>query len=212
MHQPVTRVSVSKLLFVQYNCRLVNPPNQIAMKPFIVVGDKTSHGGVVIGGSPTSDINGKGIARVGDKVTCPKKGCPSINSIATTSDPTVIVDGMPGAFHGDMTACGATLVSSQFATNSDPRRSDGGCRANVGTASAALSAFSNNDEEEVVEQFYELVDAEDNPVEGYRYDLFSDGTTIKQSGDLSTGTTVAERGNAGLALVAWLNKAGAIKS
>lgn len=189
------------------------------MKPFIVVGDRTSHGGVVVGCSPTSDINGKGIARVGDKVTCPKKGCPSVNTIATTSDPTIIVDGMPGAFHGDMTACGAMLVSSQFTTNSDPQGSDGGSRMNAGAAKAGgtsplagHSALSNDDQDEIVEQFYELVDADDNPLEGYRYDLFSTGTVIKKSGDLSTGITVAESGDSELALVAWLNKAGEIKS
>lgn len=89
------------------------------MKPFIVVGDKTSHGGVVIEGSPTSVTEDKPIARVGDKVTCPKRGCPRTTVIASTSDPSIIVDGKPGAFHGDKTACGATLISSQFNTNSD---------------------------------------------------------------------------------------------
>lgn len=37
----------------------------------IVVGDSTSHGGKVISGSPTHDIGGKAIARLGDQVSCP---------------------------------------------------------------------------------------------------------------------------------------------
>lgn len=81
-------------------------------KPFIVLGDKTSHGGIVVSGAPTALTHGKPIARIGDKVTCPKCGS---NTIAT-GDNTMIVMGKPVACHGDKTACGATLVSSQSVT------------------------------------------------------------------------------------------------
>jgi uncharacterized Zn-binding protein involved in type VI secretion len=84
-------------------------------RPFILLGDKTSHGGVVISASPSTDCNGKGIARVGDKVTCPKKGHGSVTTIAT-GDPTALVDGKPAARHGDRTACGASLIASQSLT------------------------------------------------------------------------------------------------
>ena len=43
-------------------------------RPFIVLGDSTSHGGTVVGASGTSGTHGRRIARVGDKVTVPKKG------------------------------------------------------------------------------------------------------------------------------------------
>ncbi|MEK8033050.1 PAAR domain-containing protein [Ideonella sp. DXS29W] len=81
-------------------------------RPLIVVGDKTDHGGEVIQGSPVSDAAGKPIARVGDKVTCPKKGHGGTTVIAS-GDPTFMIDGQPAARHGDKTACGATLLSSQ---------------------------------------------------------------------------------------------------
>jgi len=84
-------------------------------RPFILLGDATSHGGTVISASRTSDCNGKGIARVGDKVTCPKKGHGHVTTIAT-GDPTAIIDGKPAARHGDRTACGATLIASQTLT------------------------------------------------------------------------------------------------
>jgi len=80
-------------------------------RPVIVVGDRTSHGGVVITGSPFSDVDGKGMARIGDKVTCPQKGH-GVNVIVT-GDITNNIDGSPVARHGDKTACGATLISSQ---------------------------------------------------------------------------------------------------
>jgi len=80
--------------------------------PFIRLGDKTSHGGAVIEASPHSDSGGIGIARMGDKVTCPKHGT---NPIAS-GDATTIVDGKPVARDGDKTACGAVLIASQHAT------------------------------------------------------------------------------------------------
>jgi uncharacterized Zn-binding protein involved in type VI secretion len=82
-------------------------------KPFIVVGDKTSHGGLVIEGAPTTDTNGIRIARVGDKVTCPKKGHGGTTVIAT-GDPTCIIEGRAAARDGDTTACGAVLIAGQM--------------------------------------------------------------------------------------------------
>lgn len=84
-------------------------------RPFIILGDKTDHGGEVIECSPVSDAGGKGIARVGNKVTCPKRGHGGTTVIAS-GDPTCIIDGQPAARHGDKTACGATLLSSQAST------------------------------------------------------------------------------------------------
>lgn len=84
-------------------------------KPFILLGDQTDHGGVVVSASETTDCNGKGIARVGDKVTCPKRGHGSVTTIAT-GDPTALIDGRAAARHGDKTVCGATLLASQSLT------------------------------------------------------------------------------------------------
>ena len=81
-------------------------------RPFIVLGDKTDHGGEVIEASGVSGTHGKGIARVGDKVSCPRKGHNSTTVIAS-GDPTMVIDGKAAARHGDKTACGAILISSQ---------------------------------------------------------------------------------------------------
>jgi uncharacterized Zn-binding protein involved in type VI secretion len=80
--------------------------------PLIRKGDKTSHGGAVLEASAHSDIAGIGIARVGDKVSCPKHG----NNAIAGGDATLIVDGKPAARHGDKTACGATLIAGQQTT------------------------------------------------------------------------------------------------
>ena len=80
--------------------------------PLIRLGDKTSHGGSVVEASTHSDSGGIGIARVGDKTSCPIHGSGTIAS----GDMTMIVDGKPAARHGDKTSCGAVLIASQQAT------------------------------------------------------------------------------------------------
>ena len=84
-------------------------------KAFILIGDKTDHGGVVIEGAPSTDAGGKQIARVGDKVTCPRNGHGG-TTVIVSGDPTCMIDGKPAARHGDKTACGATLIASQAPT------------------------------------------------------------------------------------------------
>lgn len=81
-------------------------------RPFIVLGDKTDHGGEVIEASGVTDTHGKRLARVGDKVSCPKRGHGGTTEIVS-GDPTMVIDGKAAARHGDKTACGATLISSQ---------------------------------------------------------------------------------------------------
>lgn len=98
-------------------------------RPFIVLGDSTDHGGVVVGAAGTTDTYGKRIARVGDQVTCPKKGHGT--TVIVTGDATMIIDGQPAARHGDKCACGATLIAGQFLSTT----SDGG--ASNSTAASA---------------------------------------------------------------------------
>ena len=81
---------------------------------FIVLGDKTSHGGTVIQASGETFTGNVAVARVGDKVTCPIRGH-GTNAIVS-GDASLIVDGAAVARAGDTTACGATLIASQNAT------------------------------------------------------------------------------------------------
>ncbi|GAB3052558.1 PAAR domain-containing protein [Stenotrophomonas tumulicola] len=81
-------------------------------RPFIVVGDALDHGGTVVSGSGDTDVSGKPVARVGDKVACQRHG----NTTIISGDDSAIIDGRPVARHGDKTACGGTLISSQGTT------------------------------------------------------------------------------------------------
>lgn len=76
---------------------------------FIVVGDRTSHGGLVISGDITFTIDGQPVARVGDKVFCPR--CKTMTTIATSRFPSIFDLGQTMAYHQDSTSCGALLYS-----------------------------------------------------------------------------------------------------
>jgi uncharacterized Zn-binding protein involved in type VI secretion len=84
------------------------------MPAMIVLGDKTDHGGEVIEASGVTDTHGKRIARVGDRVYCPKKGHGT--TVIVTGDITMVIDGKAVAYHGCKTSCGAMLISSQAVT------------------------------------------------------------------------------------------------
>lgn len=83
----------------------------LSSRPFIVLGDRTSHGGTVVEASQVTFTHNKPIARVGDQVTCPIPGHGT--TVIVEGDPTMILDGKPVARHGDKCACGAVLISSQ---------------------------------------------------------------------------------------------------
>lgn len=85
------------------------------MRPFIVLGDKSSCGGVVVSAAANARIDGKPIARLGDKVACAKR-CKRPTCTIVSGDPTMIVEGKPVARHGDKTACGDVLIASQAQT------------------------------------------------------------------------------------------------
>lgn len=112
-------------------------------RPFIVMGDKTSHGGTVISADFTCDINGKNIARVGDMTVCPKcKG-----TFPITSAPTDVVDGSGNGYarHMDSTACGAKLISGQITTTWSSESSIGDPAADDKVDSlAAASLIASN--------------------------------------------------------------------
>jgi uncharacterized Zn-binding protein involved in type VI secretion len=107
-------------------------------KPFIVLGDKTSHGGTVISADVTFTIHGKPVARVGDMTVCPK--CKGMFPIQTgTSDMSSM--GQAPAVHGDKTACGATLISGQFTSTWDNKTSSGSAATALQEEAVAATAL-----------------------------------------------------------------------
>ncbi|OXJ26216.1 hypothetical protein CFB82_34080 [Burkholderia sp. HI2714] len=84
-------------------------------RPFIVLGDMHSHGGVVTSASGIAKIDGKGIARRNDTVTCPLHGVNYIDE----GDDTAIIENRAVARDGHKTKCGAILIASQSNTGSE---------------------------------------------------------------------------------------------
>lgn len=110
---------------------------------WIVVGDTTESGGTVLAGAPTTDVDGKAVARVGDPVLCGRHGQTSIAS----GDTTLLIAGRPVAREKDKCACGCTLLSrgqsrafmSTGSSASPSRSSTGAAAAAIGTVAAFVS-------------------------------------------------------------------------
>ena len=80
------------------------------MRGVIRLGDATSHGGKVIAATGTSTVHGIAVARQGDACVCPIPG--HAGCVIAEGDPMVTLGGVPVAFDGHKTSCGAALISS----------------------------------------------------------------------------------------------------
>lgn len=79
------------------------------MKGFVLLGDKTTHGGQVITATSTMTINGLPVALVGDKVSCPMKGH-GVNAIIEGAHDW-ISDGKSVVVNGCRCECGCAVIS-----------------------------------------------------------------------------------------------------
>jgi len=80
------------------------------MRGLIRLNDPTSHGGKVTGAAPKTTVLGLAVARKGDACTCPIRG--HDRCVIAEGDPKVLIDGVPVAFDGHKTSCGASLIST----------------------------------------------------------------------------------------------------
>jgi uncharacterized Zn-binding protein involved in type VI secretion len=126
------------------------------MPAMIVLGDTTDHGGKVIEASGVTDTHGKRIARVGDKVMCPKKGHGA--TVIVSGDSTMVIDGQPVAYHGCKTSCGATLISSQSVTTVE----FGSGKRSSSSESNAQTALQSRAADHAIHPFDEQIRAVDH--------------------------------------------------
>ena len=77
------------------------------MPPVSRVGDTGSHGGVITTGSPTTKLDGKRVARVGDTYLCAIHGA----QVITTGVNSFPMEKEPVAVVGSHTSCGAVIIS-----------------------------------------------------------------------------------------------------
>lgn len=118
----------------------------------IRLGDTTSHGGKVITGADMWNVFGKPVARVGDKVICPK--CDNKVYEIIEGNQKMNAFGRPVAFDGHRTSCGATLISSlepvSYSPNSISQTSSmsNDAYGSGDTRSRSISSNSGNREED----------------------------------------------------------------
>ena len=191
----------------------------------IRVGDRTSHGGTVLEGSPTDICMGKPIAFIGHKTLCPKcKGTfPIVDGVLTTT-----FYGKGVAVAGMKTSCGAVLIASQFTDIVGWSSGSSGKPSKTSERHATTSGTSTHtdqnssmpiaggihaaSEEFEIEQYYSLTDGQGNSLPHYRYDLFVDGALYTQARTYSSGQTAATTRNSHTRLVTWLSKDSASKT
>lgn len=80
------------------------------MRNVIRLNDPTTHGGKVIAAASQTTVMGVAVARKGDRCCCPIQGHQVC--VIAEGDPTVTVDGIPVAFDGHATSCGARLIAT----------------------------------------------------------------------------------------------------
>jgi uncharacterized Zn-binding protein involved in type VI secretion len=116
------------------------------MKPAIVIGNVTDHGGIVSTGDSTYLIDGKAAHVEGMTHFCPK--C-KVTVTALSSSPLVVINGRAIIVAGDKASCGATFLPSQSLWVRDQGSSGGS------GSSATNDSFVQNTEKEnsVVFQF-----------------------------------------------------------
>ncbi|AVF37531.1 PAAR domain-containing protein [Rahnella sikkimica] len=79
-------------------------------KGFVLLGDKTTHGGAVISASSTMIVNGKAVALVGDKISCPVPGHGTNQIVKGSSEWSS--DGKAIVVDGCRCQCGCQVISS----------------------------------------------------------------------------------------------------
>jgi uncharacterized Zn-binding protein involved in type VI secretion len=80
------------------------------MRRVIRLDDPTTHGGKVVAAAPNTTAMGVAVARKGDRCFCPMQGHTAC--FIAEGDPNVLIDGVPVAFDGHATTCGARLIST----------------------------------------------------------------------------------------------------
>lgn len=142
---------------------------------FIREGDTTSHGGKVLACTPTNKVDGRPLALLGDKASCPK--CGGIYPIVGVKNLGMTFDGRPVASEGDTTACGATLIASQSTATAEPTSGPGG---SIGGGKGVLAETAEHADGAYRGRFQLVDDNTRQPIPNHPYTVTSDdGQTVQ---------------------------------
>jgi uncharacterized Zn-binding protein involved in type VI secretion len=180
--------------------KILSKYREHSMRAIIRKGDPTSHGGQVIEGSPFNICEGKEIAFVGHKVVCPR--CKGVFPIIEGM-PTTILYNKGVALEGMKTACGASLIATQFFTkvaysnggsSVTPSSSGSGQNSSSGLdatsgASASNASTSYVSKDNSYDQHFVLIDQKtQQPCANQRYRLTQGGHIMQGRTDANGKT------------------------
>jgi len=170
-------------------------------------GDRTTTGGVLIG-TDNSTHHGTRMAVRGDFATCP--ACKAGGLVFNDCDPSFTLMGKDILVEGARVHCNCPtkprVLASQNTFTIQVNRGGSHALMQPLFGRSDNGAQSSNESDEVIEQYFELVDAKTGrPEEGYRHDLFCDGRRVNQDASFG-GRSAVVGGRVAMSIVLWLDK------
>lgn len=158
--------------------------------PYITLGSPTTGGGKIISAQSSFLIDGKAIACVGDKATCPKHKC--VASIVA-GDNHMLVMGKPAAQHNSPLSCGCKCIGDQHLAVGD-NGGGSGLASKFGSSAAVNSGFVQDNSKQYGHQFQLKDELTDEPLANICYEIIKNGEAIHGTTD-ENGFTELITGN-----------------
>ncbi|MFW1645381.1 PAAR domain-containing protein [Acinetobacter guillouiae] len=147
--------------------------------PYITLGSPTTGGGKIISGQSSFLIEGKAIACVGDKASCPKHKC-----VATimAGDNHMLVMGKAAAQHNSPLSCGCKCIGDQNLTVGD-NGGGLGISSKTESSTAITNGFAPANSKQYGHQFQLKDELTDEPLANICYEITKNGEVIHGTTD-----------------------------
>jgi uncharacterized Zn-binding protein involved in type VI secretion len=158
--------------------------------PYITLGSPTTGGGKIISGQSSFLIEGKAIACVGDKASCPKHKC-----VATivAGDNHMLVMGKAAAQHNSPLSCGCKCIGDQNLTVGD-NGGGLGIFSKTESSKAITNGFTSTNSKQYGHQFQLKDELTGEPLANICYEITKNGEAIHGTTD-ENGFTELITGN-----------------
>ena len=179
------------------------------MREALKHGDITTTGGRLISSAVGFEHDGVEVGQEGDLATCP--ACGTMGKVFNDAYPNfTLQSGLEILVRGAKVMCRCEkkplVVPSQHDFNIEVCRL--GAEASAEKSAHAYGSAKTDVDGEIIEQYYEIVGDDGQPIDGYRYELFSDEGRFVRNSVMTNGRTVAVTGDRRLRIVMWVDKNG----